>query len=52
MSIKSRPALVAAVVAGSLSVMGRGLPAGLGLTIGALVGIAAGVLAERGWRRD
>lgn len=52
MSIKSRPALVAAVVGGSLSVLGRGLPAGLGLTLGALAGIAAGVVAERWWRHD
>lgn len=52
MSIKSRPALVAAAVAGSLSVMGRGLPAGLGLTVGAVMGIVAGVVAERWWRHD
>ncbi len=52
MSVKSRPALVAALVGGSLSVLGRGLPAGLGLTVGALAGIAAGVIAERGWRHD
>jgi len=46
MSINSRPGVIAAVVAGSLSVLGRGLPAGLGLTLAALAGIAAGVLAE------
>lgn len=52
LSITSRPALVAAGVAGSVAVIGRGLPAGLGLTLGALAGIAAGVMAERGWRHD
>ena len=46
MSINSRPGVIAAVVAGTLSVLGRGLPAGLGLTLAALAGIAAGVLAE------
>ncbi len=51
-SIKSRPALIAAAVAGSISVLGRGMPAGLGLTLGALAGIVAGVVAERGWRHD
>ena len=51
-AVNSRPALVAAGVAGSLSVLGSGWPAGLGLTLGALAGIAAGVLSESWWRRD
>ena len=46
MSIHSRPGVIAAVVAGSLSVLGRGLPAGMGLTLAALAGIVAGVIAE------
>lgn len=50
MSITSRPGLIAALVAGGLSVLGRDLPAGLGLTLASLAGIIAGVLAE-GWRR-
>lgn len=50
-AIGSRPGLVAAVTAGVLSVLGRGLPAGLGLTLAALAGIAAGVVTERMTRR-
>ncbi|AUB79060.1 MULTISPECIES: AzlC family ABC transporter permease [Spiribacter] len=50
MSISSRPGVIAALVAGSLSVLGRDLPAGLGLTLASLAGIVAGVVAE-GWRR-
>ena len=50
MSITSRPGLIAALVAGALSVLGRDLPAGLGLTLASLAGIIAGVMAE-GWRR-
>lgn len=50
-SINSRPALLAALSAGVLSVLGRGLPAGLGLTLAALAGIAVGVTAERLGRR-
>ncbi|MEX0371856.1 AzlC family ABC transporter permease [Spiribacter roseus] len=50
MSISSRPGAIAALVAGSLSVLGRDLPAGLGLTLASLAGIVAGVVAE-GWRR-
>ncbi|RZU99656.1 AzlC family ABC transporter permease [Spiribacter vilamensis] len=51
MSINSRPGVIAALVAGSLSVLGRDLPAGLGLILASLVGIAAGVIVEE-WRRD
>ncbi len=46
MSISSRPGVIAALVAGSLSVLGRDLPAGLGLTLASLAGIIAGVMAE------
>ena len=46
MALTSRPALIAALVGGSLAVLGQGLPAGLGLTLAALAGIAAGVMAE------
>ena len=46
MSINSRPGMIAAVVAGSLSVLGSGLPAGLGLTLASLAGITAGVVSE------
>ncbi|AGM41686.1 AzlC family protein [Spiribacter salinus M19-40] len=51
-AVRSRPAAVAALVAGTLSVLGQGLPAGLGLTLGASAGIIAGVLAEAWWRDD
>ena len=51
-SVNSRPSLIAAVVGGSGAVLGQGLPAGLGLTLGALAGIAAGVIAEGVLRRD
>lgn len=49
-TVSTRPALVAAATAGTLAVAGRGLPAGVGLTLAAFAGIAAGVLAERAWR--
>lgn len=45
-AIKTRPMLLSAVVAGVVSVVLRGLPPGTGLVIGAIVGIAAGALAE------
>lgn len=51
-AVQSRPSVVAAVVAGSISVLGGGLPAGLGLTLGALTGILAGVLSEQWWRHE
>ena len=51
-AVRSRPAAIAALVGGSGSVLGQGLPAGLGLTLGALAGIFAGVVAERVWRDD
>ena len=51
-AVRTRPSAVAAAVGGSGSVLGQALPAGLGLTLGALAGIAAGVLAEQWWRHD
>ena len=51
-AINSRPALLAALVAGTISVLGGSWPAGLGLTLGAVAGITAGVVSERWWRRD
>ena len=44
--IKSRPMLLCAVVAGIVSVLGKGIPNNGGLMLAALFGIAAGVLAE------
>lgn len=46
-TITSRPALIAAVVGGAVAVAAFSVPYGLGLIIGALAGVAAGVLAER-----
>lgn len=45
--IRSRALLVSAVAAGAASVLFYGLPNRLGLLVAALVGIAAGMLAER-----
>ncbi|MCS6872307.1 MAG: AzlC family ABC transporter permease [Anaerolineae bacterium] len=45
--IRSRALLVAVVAAGAASVLFNGLPSRLGLLAAALVGIAAGMLAER-----
>lgn len=50
-AIKDRPAAVAAVVGGVTAFLGLGLPYNLGLIVAALVGIAAGLLAERWWWR-
>jgi 4-azaleucine resistance transporter AzlC len=47
--VKNRPALVSVVVAGVVSVLAPGLPNKLGLMAAALLGIAAGVLAEIAW---
>jgi 4-azaleucine resistance transporter AzlC len=44
--IKSRPLLIAVVVAGVCAVLFNGLPNKLGLLIAALAGVAAGVIAE------
>jgi 4-azaleucine resistance transporter AzlC len=47
LSVGDRPGLVAAVIGGIAAVAGRGIPYRLGLIVAAMVGIAAGVLAER-----
>jgi len=47
--VKDRPTLGAALAAGSTALLANGLPHQLGLLLAALVGIAAGVLAERSW---
>lgn len=47
---KSRPDLVAAIVGGGTAVAAAGAPYGLGLMIGAVCGIAAGVIAQRATR--
>ncbi len=46
-SVTSRPTLVAAIVGGVIAVIGAQIPYNLGLIIGALSGITAGVVAER-----
>ena len=45
-SVNSRPALAAVVVGGTAAVIASGAPLGLGLVIGGLSGVAAGVAAE------
>ncbi|MFC4245901.1 AzlC family ABC transporter permease [Natribaculum luteum] len=45
-AMKSRPRTVAAAVGGIVAVVAAGLPFNLGLLVGALSGIAAGVLSE------
>lgn len=51
-AVDDRPKLVAATVAGVGAVVGTRLPFNLGLVGGALVGVAAGLLAERGLGDD
>ena len=46
-AVNTRPNLVAAVVGGLVAVLANGVSYNLGLIIGALSGIAAGVVAER-----
>lgn len=46
-TVRTRPSLVAALVGGGLAVVGRDLPNGTGLIVAALLGIFAGVIAER-----
>jgi predicted branched-subunit amino acid permease len=48
-TLEDRPSLVAAVAGGAVAVGGAGLPLELGLVTGSLVGVVAGLLAERGW---
>ena len=47
--VRSRPALVAVIVAGVVAVLTNSLPNKLGLIIAALLGVAAGVIAESLW---
>lgn len=47
--IKGRPTLAAVLVAGAAALLGNGLPNQSGLLLAALLGIAAGVAAERAW---
>lgn len=47
--VKDRPALASVLVAGVSALLARGLPNQLGLLVAALLGIAAGVLAELVW---
>jgi 4-azaleucine resistance transporter AzlC len=46
-AIKSRPELIAAVVGGGIAVAAAGAPYGLGLMIGAISGVVAGIIAQR-----
>lgn len=46
-TLRDRPSVVAAVVGGTVAVVANGVEYNLGLIIGALSGIAAGVIAER-----
>ncbi len=49
-TLKDRPTVLAALVAGIAALAGRGLPYNLGLIVAVLAGIAAGVGAEQaGW---
>ncbi|MBX3049141.1 MAG: AzlC family ABC transporter permease [Anaerolineales bacterium] len=47
--LKGRPMLAAALVAGGTALLAQGLPHQLGLMLAALLGVTAGVLAERVW---
>lgn len=46
-SLRNRPMILAALVAGATAVLAHGLPYQLGLMLAALFGVAAGVIAER-----
>ena len=48
-TLEDHPSLAAAGVGGAVAVGGAGLPLELGLVVGSLVGVAAGLLAERRW---
>jgi len=45
--VKSRPMLACALIAGAASMAAAGMPNRLGLMIGGLAGIAAGMIADR-----
>ncbi len=44
--VKDHPMLIATLVAGGTALLANGLPSKLGLMIGALLGVAAGIVAE------
>jgi 4-azaleucine resistance transporter AzlC len=46
LQLRERPVLVAALVAGGVALLARGLPYKLGLILAAVAGVAAGLLAE------
>jgi predicted branched-subunit amino acid permease len=47
LAVKDKPGLVAAVVGGSAAVAAIGLPYHLGLLVGTVAGISAGIVSER-----
>lgn len=49
-SIKDRPATVAMLVAGVISLVGYGLPYRLGLILSAICGVSAGLWVEERWK--
>lgn len=51
-ALTDRPAAVAAIIGGTVAVLGGGLPYNLGLVLAVFAGIAGGVIAERGAGRD
>lgn len=48
--LKNRPTLLAAAVAGIVSILAHGMPLGLGLLVAAISGIATGYIAEIVWQ--
>ncbi|MEN3811641.1 AzlC family ABC transporter permease [Chromobacterium piscinae] len=50
--LKKRPTLAAALAAGAVALLARGLPYKLDLMLAALAGVAAGMLLERGQKRE
>ena len=51
-TVRDRPGAAAAGTGAAVAVVGAGLPLNLGLLAGGLVGVAAGLVAERAWGRD
>jgi predicted branched-subunit amino acid permease len=50
--LRTRPMLVAALVAAAIAAFAHGLPYKLGLMLAALGGVAAGIFAERLYNRS
>ncbi|MGH2583001.1 MAG: AzlC family ABC transporter permease [Anaerolineales bacterium] len=50
--VKGKPMLAAALVAGGAAMLANGLPHQTGLLLAAILGISAGVLAERAWPQE